>query len=372
VGVIRAMVELAPDVRARADHLRASPRARLGEVVWTGTRDGGAFESPFVHVVELDAAGKAVRLDFYDPHHLDRAQARFDEIGRAASAAPRAVSALANAATAALDGWAAVFDGGASVDWDAVRASCAPDLVFEDRQGFARLSGDRELMLASLRERTANGGRAEGRLIGTAGDRVAVVRMLWSGGPAEGRFEIEYVSVVEVDASGRMTASILFGPDDVRAAQREAWARWAAIDPMAADLTTLMGEAIDAFNAHDRARYRAILADDLVVEDHRRTGMGRLEGGDAYADSVAVLWQLAGTARVEGAWLWPALERHGGVTVLRRYGTVADGGPYESEFLWLFILTGGRLTRVEMFETEDLGAALARLAELSAAAPPRR
>jgi hypothetical protein len=57
--------------------------------------------------------------------------------------------------------------------------------------------------------------------------------MLWSGGPSDGRFEIEYLSVVEVDEAGLVTAIVLFGADDARAAQREAWARWAAIDPAA-------------------------------------------------------------------------------------------------------------------------------------------
>ena len=36
-----------------------------------------------------------------------------------------------------------------------------------------------------------------------------------------------------IDLKGKI-AIILFGADDARAAQREAWARWAAIDPAAA------------------------------------------------------------------------------------------------------------------------------------------
>jgi ketosteroid isomerase-like protein len=74
------MVDLAPDALGRADHIRASERGLLAEVVWVGTRDGGAFESPFIWVVELDAAGRAQRLDFYDPHHLDEASARFEAL----------------------------------------------------------------------------------------------------------------------------------------------------------------------------------------------------------------------------------------------------------------------------------------------------
>ena len=78
---VQTLVELAPDVRARTQHLRASGRALLLDKVWSGTRDGGAFENPFLGVVELDGSGRAIRMDVYDPHHLDRARARFAEVG---------------------------------------------------------------------------------------------------------------------------------------------------------------------------------------------------------------------------------------------------------------------------------------------------
>jgi hypothetical protein len=54
----------------------------ISEGGWTGTRDGGAFESTFVTVGEFDGEGRVLRLDFYDPHHLDDARARFAEIAR--------------------------------------------------------------------------------------------------------------------------------------------------------------------------------------------------------------------------------------------------------------------------------------------------
>src|SRR5262249_15613982 len=161
------------------------------------------------------------------------------------------------------------FTSDAAVDWDALRASCAPDMVFEDRQGFARLCGDREMMIASLRERIASDARPERQLLGTAGQRIAITRMLWTGGPPDGRFEIDDLTVIEVDAAGVIVATILFGPRDDRAAQREAWARWAAIDPAAGAVTTAFDAVLDAANDHDLPRYRALFADELVVEDHR-------------------------------------------------------------------------------------------------------
>ncbi len=365
LGALRAMVELAPDALARADHLRTSERGIIGEDVWVGTRDGGAFESPFLWVAELDAAGRAQRLDFYDPHHFDAARTRFDEIGRGTPDAPLAAIAKSNAAVATLERWRAAFDTAFDTDdWDAMRALYAPDMIWEDRRRMALLAGDRELFIASARERARTGARPEGWLVGTAGDRVAVSRVRFSGGPSGGRFEIEFLSVVEVDAAGLFTALLFFDLADARAAQREAWRRWAAIEPEVAPWVELVGAVVDAFHARDRERITARFADDIVVEDHRRTGFGRIVGADAYFETVAVLWDLAPDHHLELGWFWPAVEPHGVVTTLRRFGTLTDGGAFETDCLWLCIAAGGRITRAELFELEDLDKAVARLAEL--------
>jgi hypothetical protein len=270
-----------------------------------------------------------------------------------------------NASVPANERWQAAYDAGFyEDDWDPMRALCAADVVYEDRRRLVLLSGGRDLMIASLRERARIGARADGRLVGTAGDRVSIGRSLWSGGPPDGRFEIEYLMVIEVDAAGLVTAMILFDLDDPGAAQREAWARWAAIDPGAAPWVQIIGDANDGFNARDLGRFRTLFADDIIVEDHRRTGFGRLEGADAYLQSIVVLWDLAPDQRIELGWFWPAVERHGAVITLRRAGTLADGGLFESDYLWLVLATRGRITRIEMFELEHVERATARLAEL--------
>jgi hypothetical protein len=365
VSTLRAQIELAPDTQERVDHVRTGERAVLFEYAWHGTHEGGAFENVWVVLVELGADGRGRRADVWEVEQFAEARARFDALCTSRRPDPLAAIAKANAATEAMDRWR-VFDGGAAADWDSVRASCAPGMIFEDRQGFARLSGDRELMIASLRERAASGARAERRLIGTAGERVVVIRMLWTGGPGDRRFEIEYLSVCEVDTAGLVTAIVLFGADDARGAQREAWARWAAIDPSVAATVALVGEANDAFNAKDRARLRERVADDVAVDDHRRTGMGRIDGGDAYVDSLAVLWDLAAWTRGELGWFWPACDRHGALYTSRRTGDVAGGGAFESDYLMLIRHAQGRLTRVELFELDQLDAALARFAERAA------
>jgi ketosteroid isomerase-like protein len=363
VRVIQSAVELAPDARYRDDHVRICARGTLVGSALCGTREGGAFESPFLRVTEVDAQSRILSHDLYEMSDFARALARFEEIRAGDSRDPHATTP--NAASAAMDRWAAAYDVGFDTgDWEPMRALCAPGHVFDDRRRLALLSGDRELMIASARERVAMGARPQRRLLGSAGERVAVETILWSGGPSDGPFEIEYVGVIEADAAGLISAFVLFDADDGRAAQREAWARWAAIEPEVAATVSLVADLCDGFDARDGTRVRSLCADDLVYEDHRRTGVGRIDGAAAFVESLEVLWELAPATAIEFGRSWPGLDRHGAVTVIRRYGTLPDGGAFESEYLELFVAAHGRATHLELFELEQLDAALARLAEL--------
>jgi ketosteroid isomerase-like protein len=362
----RTLVELAPDTVVRIHHVRLNGRACLTQVTWSGSRDGSSYEIPIALVVELDEWGRLLRSDMYDPEQLDQAWAHFEAIAVSAAPDPLAAIAKPSLAVAAFERWLGLFDAALDTDdWETVRLSCAAGMIFEDRRRLVLLSGDVELLIASARERVRAGARIASQLIGTAGDRVGIGRALWSGGPPDGRFEIEYLSVVEVDQAGLLAAMIFFDLDDARAAQREAWVRWSAIDPAAAAVAALIGELVDAFNERDPVKYRAVFADDLIVEDHRRTGMGRIEGADAYVASVVALWEVAPVSRVDAGWFWPECGRNGAITVVRRTGSVPrGGGDFESEYLYLCSVAGGRVTRVEFFETENLDAALARFEEL--------
>jgi hypothetical protein len=318
-------------------------------------------------LVELDEHGRERSLDVWEPEQVAEAQARFEELCAAPRDA-RAAPAKRNLATDVMErAWAAFdsFESGTEEDsLAAARAHFAPGFVWEDRRPLVGLAGGVDLMLASARERLASGARHERRsVVATAGERVAIANVLWAGGPSDGRFEVEFLALHEVDEAGLCTALLFFEPEDARAALREAWARWRAIDPRAA-VTAVFGEMVDAFDAQDRARFRAPLADDLVVEDHRRTGMGRIEGADAYAASLVALWELAPETKADGGWHWLAHDYHGGLTALRRTGSVPGGGAFESECLWLGVLSGGRLSRLELFEVDAASEALARFAAL--------
>ena len=368
VRTLQEMVSLAPDVRMRSNHQRACARGAIVHNIWVGTREGGAFESPFVCVGEFGADGRFVRADFYDPHHLDRALARFEEIRASGRSDPLATRVRPNLATAAMErNWTA-FDAldlaAADAALDAARAHYAPDFVWDDRRPLVGLSGDLELMLASVRERLVMGARQQRTIVATAGDRVAIGRVLWAGGPADGRFEVEFLVVSEVDEAGLFTALIFFEPGDTRGAQREAWARWAAIDPAVAPWVELLNAATDAWNARDRARHPRPLRGRRRRRgspahrhrpDRRLGRLRRCERGalGSRAESTHRVRLVLPRLRPTRPRCDDAPRRH-----------APDGGAFESDYVWLSLARDGRITHLEFFEVEQRDAALARFEAL--------
>ena len=377
VDTMRSLVDdFARDADFRFNHVWAAAGSTFSIVTWRGTRDGGAFESPRVVVAELDARGLVQSFDFYGLDQMGEARARFDELRARVPGDPLAAFARPNEATAARDRLQAAFD---ARDWAALRAMFAPDAKFHDRRAHVRITLDVEAWVANAKQIAQHDEVHLGRvLVGTAGPRVSLERFTWSstsdssaaefafGDPswnATGPFVLEYLGVVESDERGRIAGSVAFDLDDRPAAFREMVRRWIAQDPRAAAVLGPPAELSHAIETGDLHRVRAAIADDVVVTDHRATRLGVIEGADAYVTSIATVHELASKVSVETPFV-VALEPHGGVAVVRASGTLRDGGTYENPLLSLATVAGGRVTRLELFEIEEVDAAIARLAAL--------
>ena len=307
--------------------------------VWEGTREGGAYESPSLMVGELDALGRIRRFDQYDLERLEPARARYAELR------PDPLRIPPNAATRIFDRWREAFE---ARDWPALEALCAPTFVYEDRRRMNLLAGDRDMFLANSRLLAGLPDlRIERSVLATSGDRLALERLLWTSDDSE----VEVLQVVEVDAEGRFLALIGFDPDDRRAASAELLAR----DPH--------NDAVKrAMNDHDLDRLRAVLPDDFVLNDRRRTGLGQL-GREDYLTSLAALFAQAPDVIIETLYT-VAAEKHGNLITVRMFGTLADGGAFESFMLRLASFRGDQIVGMELFEPEDLDAARARFEAL--------
>jgi hypothetical protein len=345
---LRVMVELAPDVTLRLDHyLAINHRGVLRIARWVGSRDGGPFEIPIVSVILPGPDGRIRRLHAYDLDQLDAARARFAELR------PDPLRIPPNAATRASDRQREALE---AEEWEAVEDSFAPTIVFEDRRRGFLTSGDREMLLANDRELSSFRPRFSRTVLATAGDRLVLQHLLLAGTHEGGAIEGEFLQIVEIDGDGRLVAVIAFDPDDRRAASREMLDRWACSDASHGLPVGVRRAILD----RDVDRLRAELPDGFVFHDHRRTGAGRLAATDDYVAWNAALVEASPDAIMEVLY-YVAVERHAFLALAHNFGTLADGGAFESVFV---VIAGS--DRTELFEPEDLDLARARFEELSA------
>jgi ketosteroid isomerase-like protein len=91
--------------------------------------------------------------------------------------------------------------------------------------------------------------------------------------------------------------------------------------------------------------------------------MGLIEGVEAWIESLAAIYELSPDVRTDELHT-AAVAPDGRVSVGRMWGRNTEGGDFESNVVWLFLYRAGRVARIEVFEVEDLEAALARFEEL--------
>jgi hypothetical protein len=339
---------------------------------WLGTREGGAFEAPSVIVCELDGQGQIRRVDQYGLDQLDEARAYLDAAGTRAAhgtlaAGPDTATAdplriPPNAATRASDRNREAL---AARDWAALEGLYAPTMLFDDRRRMVRTTGGRDMLLANARLIARS--QVSRTVLATAGDRLALLRYLWTGRREGGPFEVENLEIeslviIEVDAEGRIVAIIIFDADDRRAAAIELRERFARSDA-ARWMPAASFEFARALRDRDLVRVRTIVPGDFVFHDHRRAGAGRIEGADGYIAFLAALFELSPDATLEPLY-YVAAEKHGHLAVAHWSGTLAEGGEFESVFVQLVRYPDGRPLSAELFELEDLDAARARFEEL--------
>ena len=179
----------------------ATPRdeVSLERIHYTGGADGTEFEGEFLRLCEVDARGRLRAIIHFDPDD-----------------APE-LSVGANAATRSND---RVMAGFAARDWAELERLISPALVFEDRRRLVQIRGDRALYLAALRD-LSEGARTRRVLLATAGERAALYRTLHTAPDAREDFEVETLSLLQVDAESRLDAILVFDPDADREARAE-------------------------------------------------------------------------------------------------------------------------------------------------------
>jgi len=345
----------------RVEHLRVSAAALIADISWHGTREGGAFESPFVMVGRHDG-DRIHGWELFDRDETDAAFARY----RALSAAPAALR-IENAATRLSDRIHAAWR---AREWAAFDACYAPGYRIVDRQRGVQLESTRAAWLGSYRpifEMASSQLLQE--VLATRGERLGLFRVSWRGADgAVGASEMDALLVAEADEQGGFATQVVFDPDGFAAAYAELDARYEAGEAAGDAAWREMRSWAESFGRRDFAALAAQAGPGFELRDHRALGWGTVDA-ERFVELLRSLVELApARLRIEH---FESCAR-GSLTVAAMHGT-RDGGAFEVPRVGVReIDAAGRLRRLDHYDLAQLDAARARFAELREPAPAWR
>ena len=313
-----------------------------------GTSQGG-FEAEWRGINVVTVEGDLInRGEIFDEADIDAAIARLEELH------PQA-RRLENAASHVAEHFLAYFAAG---DWDAMAEILADNFSQDDRRRVvgAGVRHGRDAWIVDMRA-TADLWitNVTSSVVATRGERLALMRGRFSDrDQVPEAYLTEFVGIVEINADERIVALVLFDLDDIDAAFEELDARYLTGEAAPYARVWQLGmNTIGELNRHERGP----MIGRFVYADHRRIPFA---SGEEFGRGVEELWALVPNARYRTKAVH-ALDSHGTVATLVIEGTDAHGG----ELQWgRIILFGSEEPRVEVYEEEDVDAALARFEEL--------
>jgi SnoaL-like domain len=362
VRALRTLRDALPEVEAhtievlalRADALLVR-RTVAGELRAAGDR---YRRRPLV-LWAFGADGRVTHWEQFDGDQREQALARFDAL----AAPPVRATLLESTATRSVDRFDRAW---ASGDWAALAALHAPGFHFSDRRPAMELEQDREAFLEFTRplfERKAT--QVSREVLATRGDRLALIVLRFAAGD-RAAVGGDSLFVIEVNPRGERVALVRFGPGDRNAAQAELDARYAAGEATEhSAMWAALWDVRRAFAALDWDRLTSLVSADLVAEDHRLLGWGTAHSAEEYAAALRPVTELLPDVALRLDHL--VLEERAALFVASWIGGEAAGA-FEIPVVIVFRANSDRrIDRVYHYNIEQIGAARARLAELSAA-----
>jgi class 3 adenylate cyclase/Pyruvate/2-oxoacid:ferredoxin oxidoreductase delta subunit/tetratricopeptide (TPR) repeat protein len=357
IDSLRYVEDLGLHAEFRLDHVRISTTGAIGVSMWRGTRDGGAFETLLVFVLAHDGQ-RFHAWELFEIDQLDAALARFEEL----SSASRMPVHIENAATRAAERLRAAWN---THDWEGVVALFSPGFRSVDRGRLVRLVLERDRFLESLRLFFAMTAQSTTQVLATRGDRLALIRVCWRGASASvGPSDLEFIGLLEVDGRGEIVTAVQFDTDDGDAACAELDERYAAA-AATARRAALTRAFTQAFAGRDWNALAALLAPDLVVEDHRLLGWELLHGPAAYIHALEQLVDLAPDVRLRVDHLTMSDPRFLYITTW--VGT-HEGGAFETPSVIVCELDAtDRIRRFDQYDLDQIEEARAQVEATGAA-----
>ena len=350
IAYIQAAWDDSPDteIYIAAVHRLSNLGAVVTHVAHGISQEGFDAEWRDIHILTVEGH-LATRSELFDEGDLDAALAKFDELSRPAPPRPE------NAASQVYDRFWAYF---AARDWAAMAEILADDISTEDRRRVvnAGLRHGRDAVIAEVAAIDEVGvTNVTSSVIATRGERLALSRVC--SRCDRGEVHTEVLNIVEIDADGRIAASVLFDPDDIDAAFEELDARYLAGE--AAPHAHIWSVIAQGYAAANRGELAAT-APDVVNIDHRRLAM--IESGelvpylrDTFDELAHISTYLEAVHR---------LTDRGAVVTHVGAATSKEGFDAEWRMINVIVVDGDLISRSEMFDEVDIDAALARFEEL--------
>jgi tetratricopeptide (TPR) repeat protein len=360
---IGTLLEMADDVTTRVDDILAlGPDGFL--VRWTtfGTHrlSRGPFEWQFLRLCVFGADGLLARAEQFDADDAERALARFDQLVASASE-PTASGPTARFASAGSRFFDRFNERWQARDWEGIVFTYTPETRLIDRRSLTGLDLQGSDFIASLRvvfDLPAS--RWQGQVLATRGESLALGRWrVESADDTAGLSEVEYLGLVEVDASGRGFLSIVFDLDALDAAYAELDDRYAAGEaaPFAPVVTALRAFAA-AVTARDWDALEAVFVPALVVYDHRPLGWETLHGPATLVATFKSLVELAPDVRLRIDHV--TVSAKASLAMVTFVG-MHEGGAFEDARVVVHEFNReGKICRHDIYDVEHLGEAKSR------------
>jgi hypothetical protein len=352
---VRAGWELEQDIRT---HVEVVHRLNdLGAVVTHaahGTSQEG-FDAEWRWIDILTVEGNLIsRSEVFDEADIEAAIARFDELAAAEMQ-------FGNTATRVYECFRVNFE---ARDWDAIGAMLAEDHYADDRRHVigAGIWNGRDAEIAGIRATSDLGvTNLTSATIAIRGQHLGLCRVQGVAGGTSG-FANEVLRIVEIDADDRIVTRFTFDLEDIDAAFAELEARYISGEAAAhAHTWSVITRGLAALNRHELSLTTA----NFASIDHRRAA--------AYAPGELVSyvragWELGHDIRTHIE-VVHRLNSLGAVVTHAASGTSQEG--FDAEWRGIDILTvdGDLISRSEVFDEDDLDAALARFDELAESKP---
>ena len=361
VATMQQYVELVPDLVMVVRNFHTRGNAALTTLDPIGTTSDGSAVAWSAHTVMAEGSDGVIRMETFDLDDFAAALARLDELGAAAPADPRHPRAE-NTATRTRDQVLTLFNTGR---FDEARAMLTDDLERVDRRTVVSMPttlGLDDFVEASRASLEAGFTHQSQIPIAVRGDRLELSRVTLRSAVG---YELVFLSIIEIDESGRVRGTTSFDEDAPEAAVAELDARYITGEgaPHAPMLETAI-RTLAALRAEDWTTLTSRLTDDFDFVDHRQLSNPPLDRAGyvamqrMFAEQIRRRMLVRTFHPVDDAFL----------CTFEVTGTDAGGGAFE----WVFHLVStfdgeDRLARSELFDEDDFPAALARLDELGAA-----